>query len=101
MLAAGFQSLLPGGNLSVIANTADDDEFWGVLVCPDVDAVIYRLAGVFNDQAGYGVKDDTFQVLDSMDSLGQAAWVRIRGQGLATHLVRTGLPRARCTVNPA
>ena len=41
-LAAGFQSLLPPGDLTVIANTADDDEFWGLLVCPDVDATIYR-----------------------------------------------------------
>ena len=85
----------------MIANTADDDEFWGVLVCPDVDAVIYRLAGVFNDQAGYGVEDDTFQVLDSMDRIGEAAWFRIGDKDLATHLVRTGLLRRGCTLTEA
>jgi len=85
----------------VIANTADDDEFWGVLVCPDVDAVIYRLAGVFNEHAGYGVKDDTFQVLDSMDRIGEAAWFRIGDKDLATHLVRTGLLRRGCTLTEA
>jgi LPPG:FO 2-phospho-L-lactate transferase len=75
----------------VIANTADDDEFWGLLVCPDVDAVIYRLAGVFNERAGYGIKADTFQVLEAMDGIGEAAWFRIGDKDLATHLVRAGL----------
>jgi LPPG:FO 2-phospho-L-lactate transferase len=75
--------------------------FWGVLVCPDVDAVIYRLAGVFNDAAGYGVRDDTFEVLDSMDRIGEAAWFRIGDKDLATHLVRTGLLRSGCTLTEA
>jgi len=44
---------VPPGDLTVIANTADDDEFWGLLVSPDVDAVIYRLAGVFNEDRGF------------------------------------------------
>lgn len=100
-LAAGIEAVAPGHELTVIANTADDDEFWGVLVCPDVDAVIYRLAGVFNDEAGYGVKDDTFEVLDSMDRIGEAAWFRIGDRDLATHLVRTGLLQRGCTLTEA
>ena len=72
-----------------------------MLVCPDVDAVIYRLAGVFNDRAGYGVKDDTFEVLDSMDRIGEAAWFRIGDRDLATHLVRTGLLAQGCTLTEA
>jgi LPPG:FO 2-phospho-L-lactate transferase len=90
-LAAGIQGLARDIDLTVIANTADDDEFWGLLVCPDVDAVIYRLAGAFNERAGYGIKDDTFQVLDAMDGIGEAAWFRIGDKDLATHLVRAGL----------
>jgi LPPG:FO 2-phospho-L-lactate transferase len=82
----------------VIANTADDDEFWGLLVCPDVDAVIYRLAGVFNEQAGYGVKDDTFQVLDTLAAIGETTWFRIGDKDLATHLLRTDLMRRGCTL---
>ena len=93
MLAAGFQSLLPGGNLSVIANTADDDEFWGLLVSPDVDAVIYRLAGVFNDEAGYGVKNDSFNVLAALEQMGEPAWFRIGDKDLATHVVRADMLR--------
>ena len=60
-------------------------------MCPDVDAVIYRLAGVFNERTGYGVKDDTFQVLEAMDRIGEAAWFRIGDRDLATHLVRAGM----------
>ena len=100
-LAAGVQEVAPDVDLTVIANTADDDEFWGLLVCPDVDAVIYRLAGVFNDRAGYGVRDDTFHVLEAMDRIGEAAWFRIGDRDLATHLVRAGLLARGCTLTEA
>ncbi len=84
-----MQPKLPSGHLTVIANTADDDEFWGHLVSPDVDAVIYRLAGVFNETAGYGVRDDTFHVLDALERLGEPAWFRIGDKDFATHVLRT------------
>ena len=71
MLASGFQAMVSAGDLTVIANTADDDEFWGLLVCPDLDAVVYRLAGAFNDAAGYGLKDDTFRTLEALEQLGR------------------------------
>jgi LPPG:FO 2-phospho-L-lactate transferase len=82
----------------VIANTADDDEFWGHLVSPDVDAVIYRLAGVFNEAAGYGVKDDTFHVLDALVRLGEPAWFRIGDEDFATHVLRTEMLGRGCTL---
>jgi len=94
MLAAGFLSLLPGRDLTVIANTADDDEFWGLLVSPDVDAVVYRLAGVFNEASGYGVKDDSFHVLDALGRLGEPAWFRIGDRDFATHLARSEMLRS-------
>ena len=100
-LAAGLQAIAPSDELTVIANTADDDEFWGLLVCPDVDAVIYRLAGVFNEQSGYGVEDDTFHVLDSMARIGEEAWFRIGDRDIATHLVRAGLLQRGCTLTEA
>ena len=94
MLAAGFQSILPTGlDLTVIANTADDDEFWGLLVSPDVDAVVYRLAGVFNDEAGYGVKGDTFNTLEALVRLGEPGWFRIGDKDFGTHLVRAEMLR--------
>jgi LPPG:FO 2-phospho-L-lactate transferase len=82
----------------VIANTADDDEFWGLLVSPDVDATIYRLAGVFNEEAGYGVKEDSFQVLEALARIGEPAWFRIGDKDFATHLVRAEMLRSGCTL---
>ena len=96
ILASGFQSLLPGQDLTVVANTADDDEFWGLLVSPDVDAVVYRLAGAFNEEAGYGVKGDSFHALAALERLGEHAWFRIGDKDLATHLVRAEMLRGGC-----
>ncbi len=97
-LAAGIQNVAPDVRLTVIANTADDDEFWGLLVCPDVDAVIYRLAGVFNDAAGYGLKDDTFEVLAALARIGEESWFRIGDRDIATHLVRTDMLHRGCSL---
>jgi LPPG:FO 2-phospho-L-lactate transferase len=96
ILASGFQSLLRGRDLTVVANTADDDEFWGLLVSPDVDAVVYRLAGAFNEEAGYGVKGDSFHALAALERLGEPAWFRIGDKDLATHLVRAEMLRRGC-----
>ncbi len=95
-LAAGFQSLLPPGELTVIANTADDDEFWGLLVCPDLDATIYRLADVFDDAVGYGQKGDTFLTLEALGRLGEPTWFRIGDRDLATHVVRAEMLNRGC-----
>lgn len=85
----------------MIANTADDDVFWGVLVCPDVDAVIYRLAGVFNHESSYGIRGDTFQVLAALGQVGEQSWFRVGDRDLATHLMRTDLLHRGCTLTEA
>jgi LPPG:FO 2-phospho-L-lactate transferase len=100
-LAAGIHLVAPQHELTVVANTADDDEFWGLLVCPDIDAVIYRLAGVFNDSAGYGVKGDTFNVQEALRRIGEPAWFQIGDRDFATHLVRTEMLRRGCTLTEA
>ncbi len=82
----------------MIANTADDDEFWGHLVSPDVDAVIYRLAGVFNEEAGYGLKGDSFHVLEALARLGEPAWFRIGDKDFATHVLRSQMMARGCTL---
>ncbi len=98
MLAAGIQAIAPEHELTVVANTADDDDFWGLRVCPDIDAVIYRLAGLFNDAAGYGVKGDTFHVLEGLTRAGENTWFRIGDRDLATHLVRTEMLGRGCSL---
>lgn len=100
-LADGIRLVAPDTELTVIANTADDDEFWGLLVCPDVDAVLYRLAGMFNHQAGYGVRDDTFHVLDALARFGEDTWFRIGDKDFATHIARRDLMEQGCTLTAA
>jgi LPPG:FO 2-phospho-L-lactate transferase len=100
-LAAAIRTMVPAGHLTVIANTADDDEFWGLLVSPDVDAVIYRLAGEFNEAAGYGMKGDSFHVLEALERIGEPAWFRIGDKDFATHLFRSEMLRRGCTLTEA
>jgi LPPG:FO 2-phospho-L-lactate transferase len=92
-LAAGLADVLPPGDLSIVANTADDDEFWGLLVCPDVDAILYRLAGIFNDASGFGVRDETFHVQGMLGRLGEQTWFQLGDQDIGVHLLRATLLR--------
>ena len=100
-LAAGFQEVLAAGELTVIANTADDVEVWGLHVSPDVDAVLFRLAGVFNEATGFGIADDTFQALAQMERLGLPAWFRIGDRDLAVHVARTQMLARGCRLTEA
>lgn len=88
-LAVGFQELLASGDLTVVTNTADDVDFWGLRVCPDTDAVLFRLAGIFNEEAGFGVAGETFNVHGQMARLDEPAWFWLGDRDLAFHLVRT------------
>lgn len=92
-LATGLAAVLPPDDLSIVANTADDDEFWGLLVSPDVDAILYRLAGVFNDATGFGVRDDTFHVQAMLGRLGEQTWFQLGDQDIGVHLFRAQLLR--------
>jgi LPPG:FO 2-phospho-L-lactate transferase len=92
-LAAGLAEVLPPDDLSIIANTADDDEFWGLHVSPDVDAILYRLAGIFNDATGFGVRDDTFHAQAMLGSLGEQTWFQLGDRDIGVHLLRTTLLR--------
>lgn len=85
----GLAAVMPPERITVIANTGDDDEFHGLHVSPDVDTVLYTLAGVVDRDRGWGVAGDTFTCLDSLASLGLETWFRLGDRDLATHLVRT------------
>ncbi len=93
-LAKGLAGVLPPEDLSVVANTADDEEFWGLLVSPDVDAILYRLAGVFNDATGFGVLDDTFHAQAMLGSLGEQTWFQLGDRDIGVHLLRAALLRS-------
>lgn len=88
-LAAGLQAALPTGCLTVIVNTGDDFEHWGLHVCPDLDTVLYNLAGLNNPEMGWGRQDEAWTVLGEMERYGGENWFRIGDRDLALHLRRT------------
>ncbi|MGO8687719.1 MAG: 2-phospho-L-lactate transferase [Candidatus Dormibacteria bacterium] len=100
-LACGLARALPAGELSVITNTADDDELWGLLVCPDTDAVLYRLASIFNDDAGFGVRDETFHALEMLGRLGEPTWFGLGDRDIGLHLLRGALRARGLTLSEA
>jgi len=76
-------------DLTVIANTGDDIELFGLHISPDVDIVTYTLAGIVDEDKGWGIKDDTFHFLDTLKSYGVDAWFNLGDRDLATHIYRT------------
>jgi LPPG:FO 2-phospho-L-lactate transferase len=96
-LAAGLQAALPLGDLSVVANTADDFDLWGLRICPDLDTVMYTLAGVANEETGWGVENESFRALAMIYAYGEDTWFRLGDRDLATHILRTEAAPRRCT----
>ncbi|MDE3076224.1 MAG: 2-phospho-L-lactate transferase [Chloroflexota bacterium] len=77
--------------LTVIVNTGDDDDMYGLHVCPDLDTVRYTLSGMANQQTGWGIAGDTFNALDQLRRYGLDAWFQIGDRDLATDLARSHL----------
>lgn len=75
--------------LTVIVNTADDWTLWGLRICPDVDTVLYTLAGLAPQDRGWGIEGDTWTALEMLDRYGLPAWFRVGDRDLATHVART------------
>ncbi len=80
--------------LTVIVNTADDLERHGLAIWPDHDTVMYTLAGLDDRERGWGLRDETWHVMDQLRRLGQDAWFALGDRDIATHLVRTELLRS-------
>src|ERR1700753_3637029 len=86
-LAAGMQEEL-GADLTVIANTGDDVETLGVHVSPDPDLVTYWLSGEIDEERGWGLRDDTFRVMERMAEIGAPNWFRLSDRAPAACLYR-------------
>lgn len=87
--AHGLAKLLPAGNLTVIVNTGDDFVHYGLNVSPDLDTVMYTLAGLANPVTGWGIVDESWQMAEMMKTYGEAVWFNLGDRDLATHLIRT------------
>ena len=91
-LAHGLAAHL-GDRLTVVVNTADDLERHGLAIWPDHDTVMYTLAGLDDRDRGWGLRDESWQVMEQLRRLGQDAWFALGDRDIATHLVRTELLR--------
>jgi len=97
-LAAGLQEVLPSGDLTVLVNTADDFDLWGLRICPDLDTVMYTLAGISNPQTGWGLAGESFDVLNMLARYGEDTWFKLGDHDLATHVLRTARLHAGATL---
>jgi LPPG:FO 2-phospho-L-lactate transferase len=88
-LAHGLAQVLPPEDLTVIVNTGDDFEHYGLYICPDLDTVCYTLAGLANPETGWGRAAETWNVIENTSKLGGPDWFRLGDQDLGTHLERT------------
>ena len=88
-LVDGLAGVLPPADLSVIVNTGDDFEHLGLTICPDLDTVTYTLAGLANPDTGWGRRDESWALLETLRTLGGPTWFQIGDRDLALHLERT------------
>lgn len=88
-LAHGLAQQLPAENLTIIVNTGDDFEHYGLYICPDLDTVCYTLAGLANPETGWGRKDESWNAIQNSVRLGGPSWFNLGDQDLGTHLERT------------
>ncbi len=90
-LVLGLAQFLPPQNLQVIANTGDDFEHLGLPVSPDIDTLIYTLAGLANPDTGWGRQDESWNFMAALEELGGASWFRLGDRDLAMHVRRRDL----------
>lgn len=88
-LADGLARLLAPTHLSIVVNTGDDFTHYGLHISPDVDTVMYTLAGIANPATGWGMVNESWNMLGMMEQYGEEPWFRLGDRDLATHLLRT------------
>lgn len=87
----GLRRVVPPDELTMIVNTGDDLKWWGLAVSPDIDSVLYVLAGLLSQERGWGFKGDTFFCLQTMAQYGEQDWFKVGDRDLAIHLLRSKL----------
>ena len=101
-LALGLTRLLAPDQLTIVVNTGDDEAFHGLHVSPDLDTVMYTLAGIVNPDTGWGIAGDSTRTLGALEQLGaENTWFRLGDLDLATHIRRTSLLGRGLTLSQA
>lgn len=93
-LAAGLAAVLPPERLTIAVNTGDDFEHLGLTICPDIDSVVYALAGLNDTQRGWGVVDESWRTMEMLGRLDEATWFNLGDRDMAMHLARSWRLRA-------
>jgi LPPG:FO 2-phospho-L-lactate transferase len=88
---SGLIRIIPEEKLTVIVNTGDDIELYGLHISPDLDIITYTLAGIVDEEKGWGIKGDTFYCLEMLRKYGYETWFNLGDRDLATHIHRTFL----------
>ncbi len=97
-LALGLSRVLAADQLSVVINTADDFEHFGLAISPDIDTVTYTLAGRVNPATGWGLAEESWRFMAAVGQLGGETWFNLGDTDLATHAVRTAALAAGATL---
>jgi LPPG:FO 2-phospho-L-lactate transferase len=97
----GLVQVVPPEQVTVVVNTADDVTLHGLHVSPDVDSVLYHLAGLADETRGWGVREETFHALDLLGRYGVETWFQLGDRDLATHIQRTRLLREGLSLSAA
>lgn len=100
-LALGLSQVLGPDELTIVANTGDDFEHLGFVICPDIDTVMYTLADVSNKELGWGQAGETWNFLDALKRMGGETWFKLGDRDLATHARRTALLRSGTSLSEA
>ena len=93
-LAAGLADVLPPDRLTIAVNTGDDFEHLGLTICPDIDSVVYALAGLNDTERGWGVVDESWRTMEMLGRLGETQWFNLGDRDMAMHLARSWRLRA-------
>lgn len=100
-LLRGLVRLVPQEELAIVGNTGDDLELYGLHVSPDLDIVMYTLAGIVDEAKGWGISGDSFNCLEMLGKLGFETWFKLGDRDLAIHIIRTKLLREGKTLSEA
>ncbi|MFK4873668.1 2-phospho-L-lactate transferase [Novosphingobium sp. ZW T3_23] len=98
-LAAGLAAVTSGDDLTIVVNTGDDFEHLGLTICPDMDSVTYALAGLNDNERGWGVENETWQAMAMLRALGEEGWFNLGDRDLAMHIARSWRLRAGETLS--
>ena len=97
----GLARVVPEEQITTIVNTGDDLELHGLYISPDLDIVMYTLAGLVDEEKGWGIQGDTFNCLEILGKYGHETWFRLGDKDLATHIRRTWLMSEGLTLSEA